>query len=135
MSTKTTSRAMTWRPRYAWMPVSTRHIRNGTHIRARRSWAIGLFEHLGDRPDIEICGLHERVRALHAADGGGEDVCLRSCLLRDALDELEVAPRLGDDGLDLALLHQVDQLHEMRRRGGNSRPLLDRAHLDQPEPR
>jgi hypothetical protein len=46
MSTKTTSRAMTWKPRYAWMPVRTRHIRNGTHISARRSAAMSFTEGL-----------------------------------------------------------------------------------------
>ena len=42
MSTKTTSRAMTWRPRYAWMPVSTRHRRKGAHISASRSLVIAV---------------------------------------------------------------------------------------------
>src|SRR5215472_1138214 len=43
MSTNTTSRAMTWRPRYAWIPVSTRHIRNGAHMSESRSLVMGYL--------------------------------------------------------------------------------------------
>src|SRR6266567_850649 len=53
MSTNTTSRESTWTPRYAWMPVSTRHMRNGAH-RIAKSSAIISFEYLRERLEIVV---------------------------------------------------------------------------------
>src|SRR6267142_1240514 len=135
MSTNTTSRAITWRPRYAWMPVSTRHMRNGTHMRARRSWATALFKHLGEGLHVEIDGLDERVRSLHGADGGGQDSRFGPGLLSDSLYELEVAPRLSDDRLHTVLLHEIDELDDVIRGRRNTGPFLDGADLDDAETR
>src|SRR4030095_14845764 len=117
------------------MPVSTRHMRKGAHISARRSWAMALFKHLGESLHVEIDGLDEGVSAFYRAYAGGEEGGLGPRVLSHALDELEVAPRLRDDHLHLVLFHEVDQLGEMVRRGGNARALFDRSHLDEAEPR
>src|SRR2546426_9871665 len=99
MSTKTTSRERTWTPRYAWMPVSTRHIKNGAHRSARRS-PTTLPERLGEQRHVELDGRDVVVRALDPADRRREDVRLRPRFFRDALGQLEVIPGLHEDHLN-----------------------------------
>src|SRR2546430_7262668 len=93
MSTKTTSRERTWTPRYAWMPVSTRHIKNGAHRIAKRS-PTTLLEGLGQCRHVELDRRDVVVRALDRADRRREDERLRSRLGRDALGQLEIVPGL-----------------------------------------
>src|SRR6267142_5095599 len=115
------------------MPVSTRHMRNGTHISARRSWATVLFKHLGERPHVEIDRFDKGIGALHGAYRGGEDGGLGTGLLGYPLNQLQVTPRLGDDGLHAVLLHQADELDDVIRGRGNPGSLLDGPDLDEPE--
>src|SRR5213596_3755850 len=88
MSTKTTARERTWTPRYAWMPVSTRHIKNGAHRIAKRS-PTTLLEGLGEQRHVELDGRDVVVGALDAADGRREDIGLRPRFLCDPLGELK----------------------------------------------
>src|SRR5437870_12135860 len=130
MSTKTTSRERTWTPRYAWMPVSTRHIKNGAHRIAKRSRAT-LLEGLGQGRHVELDRRDVVVRALDRADRRREDERLRSRLGRDALGQLEIVPGLHEDHLNAFGLYQANDLDEVLGRRRNAGSVLERADLDE----
>src|SRR5438093_436471 len=134
MSTKTTSRESTWTPRYAWMPVSTRHMRNGAH-RIAKSSAIISFEYLRERLDVVVDRRDVVVGALDRTDRIGHDERLGAAagLGGDTLGELEIVPRLHEDHLNLLGLHLTDYLDEVLRRGRNARTVLEHADLDETE--
>src|SRR5438445_3022105 len=95
MSTKTTSRAITWMPRYAWIPVRTRHIKNGTHMRATRSAAMGvgrLPESLRQRVHVVGHPVEVGVGALHRPRPGGHEDEPGPAVGGEALGELSVPP-------------------------------------------
>src|SRR4029453_173917 len=75
MSTNTTSRARTWTPRYAWIPVRTRHIRNGIHTgdSSGRNMSAPLPECFGEHADVVVDGGDVVVRALDGADRARQD--------------------------------------------------------------
>jgi len=58
-----------------------------------------------------------------------------AAVLGDPFDELQIAPRLGNDHLGLVLLHQADELDEVVGGGRNAGPLLNGAHLHKAETR
>src|SRR5436853_6135486 len=92
MSTKTTSRESTWTPRYAWMPVSTRHMRNGAH-RIAKSSAIISFEYLRERLEIVVDRRDVVVGALDRAHRLAPDERLDADdLVGHTLGELRVEP-------------------------------------------
>src|SRR2546426_1471636 len=134
MSTKTTSRERTWTPRYAWMPVSTRHIKNGAHRSAKRS-PTTLPERLGEQRHVELDGRDVVVRTLDPADRRREDVRLRPRFFRDALGQLEVVPGLHEDHLNAFGLHLANDLDEVLWRRRDAGAIFERADLDEAEAR
>src|SRR5205085_8602404 len=67
------------------------------------------------------------IQSRFAADGRVEDDDLRAGLCADEVGCLAIEVRLHDDGLDVLLLDQIDDLQRMRRRGRNAGLWLDGA--------
>src|SRR2546422_10276563 len=130
MSTKTTSRERTWTPRYAWMPVSTRHIKTGAHRIAKRS-PTTLLEGLGQCRPVDLDRRNVVARALARAARRREAERLRSRLGRDALGQLEIVPGLHEDHLNAFGLYQANDLDEVLGRRRNAGSVLERADLDE----
>src|SRR5215216_2417429 len=113
------------------MPVSTRHMRNGAHNSRSRSTNMPstLPERLGEGADVVVDGRDVVVRALDGADRAGDDDDFCPRLLRHALRELAIVPWLEEHGLDLLLLHLLDQAREMTWRRWDPGTVLDHAEL------
>src|SRR2546422_10890296 len=121
------------------MPVSTKHIRNGTQrsesrspsiafsaSATRHSWTKGLgkcFDVVVDGADIGIC-------AFDSTDHLGEKNGFRTGLFRHARGELLIVPRRVNQGLHPFILHFPHQAHEMLWRGRNAGPIFDPPSLE-----